>query len=184
MKRAAPILALAIGGVLACGGGGGADAPASGLVYVDPSGPGYRFVRNPELSSATHLVLDLMGPDGDRARGVAFTLELGAGPARWAKVAPEDPQYLENLLFDLGPGIPLLKSALQGDTTLLADAFQKGPGNEKVMAGPICRVALDSQGPPSGANISISVVRFQLRPPTGAGLADAPCAVGKITFLR
>ncbi len=180
---------LSIAGLLACGGGGGGgnnavQGSSLSLVYVDPPATGYRFVRDAQLSTGTHLVLDLVGPAGDRGRGVAFTLQLTPGQVGWAKVAPDDPQYLQNILFDPGPGTPLLKSALQGQTTLLADDFQKGLGNDKALDGPVCRVALDAQaGLTPSAVIPIAVVDFRLLPPSGAVLTDltANCAVGTLT---
>ena len=173
---------LSLAGLLACGGGGGQPAPP-GLVYTDPPAAGYRFVRNATLSTPTHLVLDLVGPGGDRGRGVTFALTLAPGPVAWAKVAPGDPQYLQNLLFDLGAGLPLLKSDLQGQATLLADLFQKGPGNDKALAGPLCRVALDAVPPLApAAGLAITVAQFQFLPPAGSVLTDATarCAVGAL----
>jgi len=189
MKPTGLLLVLFFVGLLACGGGGGGGSASTGgptlaLVYADPPAGGYRFVRNAQLSSANHLVLDLVGPAGELGRGVAFALSVAPGPVAWARVAASDPQYLQNLLFDLGPGTPLLKSAIQAQTTLLGDAFQKGVGNAKAMAGPICRVALDAQGAlTASSGIPLSVVRFRLLPPTGNVLTDATanCALGALT---
>jgi hypothetical protein len=178
-------LALSITGLLSCGGGGGGSSspPALSLVYADPPATGYRFVRDAPFSTPTHLVLDLVGPAGDRGRGVAFALSVASGPVAWAKVVPSDTQYLENILFDPGSGMPLLKSAIQEQTTLLADDFQKGAGNDQSMAAPICRVALDGQAPLTAAAIQLSVVQFSLLPPAGNLLTDATanCAVGTLT---
>jgi hypothetical protein len=194
MKRANLFLTLtgallSLAGLLSCGGGGGGGAappPGLALVYVNPPATGYRFVRDTQFSTATHLVLDLVGPAGDRGRGVAFALDLGSGPGSvgWAFVAPGDTQYVENILFNLGTGIPLVKTAIQGQTTLLADVFQKGPGNDLSLAAPICRVALDGQAPlTASASIPISVVQCRLLPPTGNTLTDvtANCTVGTLS---
>jgi hypothetical protein len=181
---------LSLAGLLACGGGGGgggtaaAAGPSLALVYTDPPATGYRFVRDAQLSTASHLVLDLVGPASDQGRGVAFALQITPGVVGWAKVAAADPQYLQNALFDPGPGVPLLKSALQGGTTLLADDFQKGAGNGKLLTGTICRVALDTQAALTTAGgIALAVTDFQLLPATGASLTDltANCAVGTLT---
>jgi len=176
---------LSLAGLCACGGGGGSgpQAPALGLVYVDPPAGGYRFVRDAQGSTATHLVLDLVGPAGDRGRGVAFALDLAPGPVAWALVAPGDPQYARNLLFDLGPGLPLVKTAVQ-ETMLLADLFQKGPGNDKALGAPICQIALDGAAPLApAAQVPITVVQFRVLPPAGAALTEATsrCAVGTLS---
>jgi hypothetical protein len=180
------LLPLALAGLLACGGGGGrgGDASRLGLVYADPPASGYRFIRDAQLSTGAHLVLDLVGPATDQGRGVAFSLELAPGPVAWARVAAADPQYVENILFDPGPGIPLLKSAIQGQTTLLVDDFQKGPGNDRSLDGPICRVALDAQPPLASASIPLSVVQFRVLPAAGTSLTDATanCAVGTLAI--
>lgn len=175
---------LSLAGLLACGGGGGSLPPQPALVYVDPPATGYRFVRNPGLSTAGHLVLELVGPAGDRGRGVAFTLTLAPGPVTWAKVAPGDPQYVQNLLFDLGTGVPLVKTDVQAGTTLLANLFQKGPGNDKSLAAPICRIALDGVPPLARtAGLAITVAQFRFLPPSGNVLTDATarCAVGTLS---
>ena len=163
------------------GGGGGAAAPPPALSYSDPAAAGYRLVRDAALSTPTHLVLDLVGPGPDSGRGVAFTLALGSGPVGWARVAPGDPQYVQNILFDLGAGLPLVKTAIQGQQ-LLVNVFQKGRGNAKALAGPICRVALDDPAPGSGAGapVPLQVVRFRYLPGTGARLTDGTCTAGTL----
>jgi hypothetical protein len=99
-------------------------------------------------------------------------------------VAPGDTQYVENILFNLGTGVPLVKTALQSQTTLLADVFQKGAGNDLSLAAPICRVALNGQAPLTAGSVPISVVQLRLLPPTGNTLTDATanCTVGTLTI--
>jgi hypothetical protein len=177
---------LSLTALLACGGGGGGggSSPGLSLVYTDPPATGYRFVRDAQYSTATHLVLDLVGPATDQGRGVAFTLDLAPGPVAWALVAAGDTQYVENILFNPGPGVPLVKTALQGGTTLLVDDFQKGAGNALSLAGPICRVALDGMTPlTAAASVPIQVVQFRLLPATGNVLSDATanCTVGALS---
>jgi hypothetical protein len=71
------LLALA----LACGGGSTADptvpvppVPAQGLTYTDPTGTGWRLVKDAS-STATRIVLNLVGPSGLMTRGVGFNLK-------------------------------------------------------------------------------------------------------------
>jgi len=82
-------LSLALGGLLltlglACGGGSSSPAPtpapaaAAGLAYTDPSGSGWRLVKDAS-STPTKLVLNLVGPAGTLTRGVGIHLQAPAG---------------------------------------------------------------------------------------------------------
>jgi hypothetical protein len=168
-------------GMLACGGGSGGSAPAaaSKLVYSDPPASGFRFVRNPTLSTDTQLVLELLGPSDVLGRGVAFTLDFGSGPVAWSKVAPTDTNYMQNLLFDLGTGVQIIETQVTS-SKLLAGAFQKGHGNERPFSLPLARVALTARPPLTAASIPLQVVKFQYLPATGGQLTDAACAVGSL----
>lgn len=174
--RLLPDPALLLCLLAACGGGsGGGSSPR--LVYTDPAGSGFRLVRNAALSTGTHLVLDLQGPAGTSGRGVDFTVTVGPGPA-WAKVAPDDGHFLQNNLFNLGTGVQALVSVVR-DRTLVAGAFQKGPGNAVAFTQPLARIALDS-GAAAPGPVALQVTQFQYLPADGGQLMDAPCTVGAL----
>ncbi|MCI0573218.1 MAG: hypothetical protein L0Y66_20930 [Myxococcaceae bacterium] len=109
--RVIPVVLIALLG--ACGGSDGIrDTPlptpppppappttSSGLAYTDPQVPGWRLVRDPS-STATQLVLNLVGPADQKGRGVGFNLRSD-GSVKFAKFS--DGSYIHDLgVFKLG----------------------------------------------------------------------------------
>jgi hypothetical protein len=116
--------------VCACGGGGGggggtsAKTVADTLTYTDPAPGGFRFVRDPS-STATHLVLDLVGPAAGTCHGLALDLSCPDGCVTWSRVAPGDAAFAENAPpFDLG-NVPRMSVVKVSGRDLQVGFFQK-----------------------------------------------------------
>lgn len=125
LRHLLPALGLIL--ALACGGGSGPSSPVSPaktiadtLTYSNPSSGTYTLVRNPAKSTASHLVLDLLGPAGT-VSGVGFYLMADQTKVTWSPVDPGDPEKAKSAVFSN----PLVKSKVSGDS-LQAGIFQKG----------------------------------------------------------
>ena len=121
------VSAIGLASLLACGGGGGGGSTptpppktiADTLTYSNPSGT-YTLVKNTGKSTATHLVLDLVGPAGSLS-GVGFYLTADQTKVTWTTVDGGDPEKVKSSTF----ANTLVKSKVSGDT-LQAGVYQKG----------------------------------------------------------
>ena len=156
---------------------------ATGSDYTDPTGSGWRLVKNTSASSGTHLVLDLVGPTGQSGRGVDLTLSINPDQASWSKVSASDTDYVSNHLFTLGTAPQLFKASVQAGT-LKVGVYQKGPGVAAVAySGALISVALDlklSSPTAPGTVIPLTVVKAHALPDSGS-LASISVAVGTVT---
>jgi len=183
--------ALALAAMLACGGGGGggsAPAPiptATTLGYTDPTSGTYLLKKNTALSTATHLVLDLVGPASGTGSGVTATFSADTTKVAWANVAASDPAgtYIQNgTAFNLGTAPLILKGKVSGGT-LQATAAQKGTGGPVSLGAPLLRVALDltpSQAPGT-VSLSADATRCQMLDGTGTLVSPITISVGTLT---
>ncbi|HJW71362.1 MAG TPA: hypothetical protein VJ486_00785 [Geothrix sp.] len=70
--------------MVACGGGhdsapaAAPAAPATGIAYTNPTGSGWRLVKD-AASTPTRLLLNLLGPTGLKTRGAGFNLVAPSG---------------------------------------------------------------------------------------------------------
>ncbi|MBM7116984.1 beta strand repeat-containing protein [Archangium primigenium] len=155
---------------------------ASGGDYTNPTGTGWRLVKNTSASSGTHLVLDLVGPTGQSGRGVDLTLTLNPAQATWAKVSGSDMEWVTNRLFELGAAPRLIKGAAQGGR-LDVGVFQKGTSVPATpYSGALLSVAVDVKvdaSIPAGTRIPLTVLKAHALPATGS-LAPIDVAVGTI----
>jgi len=164
---------LLLGLTLACGGGSNPaptaaapSAPASGLVYTDPTGTGWRLVKDASSTSA-RVVLNLVGPAGLKTRGVGFNLQappsvhFGAftkadvpvnntgwpindtGVFELRNTDPRDPYTGEPLPPDPQDPI-LLAGAVKKGNLLTVGIFQKDRrATAKDSAQPLCQIAIE-----------------------------------------
>jgi len=136
----------------ACGGGGGGTPPppppttyATALAYQNPAGSGYRLVQNAGASTATHLVLDLVGPSGTQGKGVAIFLSADGAKVSWVHPSGASGHLLAGGVFPLGTAPQLLKDKVEGGL-LQAGVFQKGGSATTLGAAPLLSLALDLKG--------------------------------------
>jgi len=186
MSCARNTLAIAIAGLLAGCGHDSTPAPAPvraavGLDYTDPDPGGWRLVRNPS-STVTHLVLDLIGPDGEKGRGVAFNLRSD-GTVKFAKFA--NGSYINDLgVFQLGEKRGVLNvvdgtrvtndvgaivgGVKDGGRVLTVGAFQKDRRwPAQPLDQPLYQVAIDfdrGQALPTGTAIPLTFVKARSIP--------------------
>ncbi|HJV90273.1 MAG TPA: hypothetical protein VJ623_08225 [Holophagaceae bacterium] len=148
------LLGVALAALLsACGGGSGssaasspAPAVATGLKYSNPAATGWRLEQDP-ISTPTHLVLRLVGPEGTLTRGAAFNLQSDATKMAWGKL---NGVYVEDLgVFELAadptdPNEPrLLVGGMKDGLLSVADLQKHAVYAAKAAGQPLFRVAID-----------------------------------------
>ena len=130
----------------ACGGGKDSPPPsvtATKLHYVNPPASGFRLEVDPATNDSAHLVLNLMGPSGTAASGVAFFLTSDATAVAWGSPGGAEPYAKAGSAFTLG-AVPMFKSKLsQGTGDLQVGLFQTGAPAQGLGSAPIVSLALD-----------------------------------------
>jgi len=142
--------------LLACGGSGGGSAPATSaavLDYTDPADGTYTLEKDAS-STGTHLVLNLMGPDGVLS-GVGFYLSADTTKVTWANVSGS--AKIASATFTT----PVVAAKVVGDQ-LQGGVYQKGSGVAPITASPttvLATVALDLKaGVPVDSVIALSAI--------------------------
>jgi len=161
------LAALGLGALLACGGGTSAPSKtiADTLTYAAPTAGTYMLVKNATKSTASHLVLDLMGPAGS-VSGVGFYLMADQTKVAWAPVDAGDAEKVKSATF----ASTIITSKVSGDT-LQAAVYQKGTAAAiaATTSTVLASVALDLKG---GLPVNSGVT---LTAPTGkAVILNAP----------
>jgi len=151
------ILSLALSGLLltlglACGGGSSSPAPtpapaaAAGLAYTDPTGSGWRLVKDTS-STTTKLVLNLVGPTGALTRGVGIHLQAPVGVKFGTftdGLAIHDTGVYDLLSEANDPAEPIaLAAGVKPGNVLTAGIFQKSRAKDAKNSGAaLCQVIL------------------------------------------
>lgn len=186
------ILAAGLAAILVSGCFSSAPA-ASSLEYTDPqASSGWRLVRDPS-STASRLVLGLVGPAGTLTRGVGVNLKAPKG-VRFAAfdggLAVEDGGVYELRSLDDGAAEPLAMAAgLKEGNVLSAGVFQKDRRRSAKDSGAtLLRVALEldpSTRPAAGASLALAVLRAAAIPEDIGQASDQPGALaGKLALTE
>ncbi len=183
--------------LLACGGGSSSSAssagsPSSGastatrLSYTNPpASSGFSLQVEPATNNTSHVVLDLVGPNGTPCRGVAFFLSADASFATWGSAGGSDAYAAPGSALRLGSAVPFFRSKQPAGTgDLQVGVFETGGATATLDGTPIVSLALDLK---AGQTASKTVT---LGPTTGthaiyqddAGVSHAMVlAVGQLT---
>jgi hypothetical protein len=137
----------------ACSGGGGGNvsntaqpAFASALSYQNPGATGFRLVKNTSNSSNTYLELDLIGPSGTQAKGVAFFLEADNAMVTWVHPTGASTTFtVPGNVFPTGSSPQMLMDKVVG-SQLQVGIFQKGGSATMLGDAPILSLALELKG--------------------------------------
>lgn len=144
--------------LLGCGGGGGGGAApvspaptpsATGLVYSQTATSGWRWVAQPATNGTSHLILDLLGPEGLQIRGVGFSAQVDSSRVGWSSAGGSDPFAREGSVLVLGTGSRLFRSQVSGGE-LEVGIYQKGGQAVTLGAAPIVSIALDLRSSATG----------------------------------
>jgi hypothetical protein len=124
------------------------------LAYTDPTGSGFRLLKNAALSTPNRLVLDLAGPAGQNAQGFSFIFNADGSKVQWAP-PPASIGLVQSLAFGSGGTPPVLVGKDMGGGTLQGAAFQKA--GSQPMGQPLARVCLDLKANSVSPNASVSL---------------------------
>jgi len=159
---------------------------ATGLAYTDPTSGTYLLKKNTTLSTATHLVLDLIGPATGTGAGISVSFAADSSKVTWVDVPAggTTATLVQNgTQFALGTGTPILKAKANGDA-FQATVAQKAPTTAASLNGVLLHVALDFKSGLSltqGTPITLSADPNKCQLLDGSGtIAPVTVAVGTL----
>ena len=146
-------------------------AAAVGLAYANPAAGGWTLVKDAS-STATRLVLNLVGPPGLLTRGVGFNIQAPAG-LKFDTFADGLPIH-DTKVFNLQSAAPgqadpvALAGGLLPGNILTVGIFQKGQDQPAVDAGAaLCQIALKldtTAGITAGQKLTLTVPKARIIP--------------------
>jgi len=183
-----PVAALML--LFGCGGGGGggtttaSSTTASSLSYSDPSGTGWRLVKDTTNSTSTRLVLSLVGPTATKARGVALTLTAPSAQLSYGKFS--DGTYIQDggtfELYVSDSSEPQLLAGGVQSGSLTLGVFQKGSSQTAKSCGTtLLQFALDIADGASTGSASLTVSKAQMLSSSSA-LQTITVSTGTVTL--
>ena len=157
---------------------------ATSLAYTDPTTGTYQLKKNVALTTATHLVLDLVGPAAATGSGVTATFSADTAKVTWVNVASGDPAntFVQNgTAFTLGTAPKILKGKVTS-ATLQVVAAQKGTAGTVALNAPLLRIALDLKPAQATGAITFSADASKCQVLDGTGvIAPITVTVGTLT---
>ncbi|MCI0673148.1 MAG: hypothetical protein L0Y64_22085 [Myxococcaceae bacterium] len=181
---------------------------ASGLVYTDPTGTGWRLVKDAS-STSTRLVLNLVGPADLKSRGAGFNLKAPAS-VRFGKFTETDFPVKDGGVYELKNTQPnpnaehpelepvLVAGGVKPGNLLTVGVFQKDRrATAKDSGATLLQIALEfdaAAGLTAGQELPLTITKskyqaedigeFQIFPTyemvAKAPLVDMPIAVGSL----
>lgn len=155
----------------------------TGLAYADPTSGTYQLKKNAALSTATHLVLELVGP-ATTGTGVTVAFSADTAKVSWVNVATGDPAgtYVQNgTAFTLGAAPQILKGKVLG-SVLQAAVAQKGTASPVALSAPLLRIALDLKGTQASGAVTFTADNTKCQVLDGTGtITPITVAVGALS---
>ena len=172
-------LALACGGSSSSSSATASSTPAKSLAYSDPSGPGWRLVKDAS-STSTRIVLDLVGPSGLMTRGVGFNLQASAKLkfGTFANGLPiNDTGVYQLLSAAADPNEPVaLIGGVKPGNLLSVGIYQKDRAQSAQDSGsPLCQIAVvldPALGISAGDKLPFQVVKAKAIPEDIGSVTD------------
>jgi hypothetical protein len=165
---------------------------ARGLDYQDPTGSGWRLMRNPS-STVTRLVLDLRGPAGTMTRGVGLNVQAAAGVrfGRFDSGLPIQDAGIYQLHVkgstDPNEPVAIIGGVLPGNV-LSVGIYQKDHAWPAQDSGAVlAQIALEfdeAANLPTGAPIDVSVVKAKVIPEDIGTVDDVALVLQKKLHLQ